>query len=37
MHSGSIRSIIRACDDPVVRADCWVRFGILRQRFLTRP
>ena len=29
-----IRRIIRAYDDPVVRAYCWVRFGILRQRFL---
>jgi SAM-dependent methyltransferase len=26
--------IIRAYDDPVVRAYCWVRFWILRQRFL---
>jgi 2-polyprenyl-3-methyl-5-hydroxy-6-metoxy-1,4-benzoquinol methylase len=34
MHSATVRSIIRAYDDPVVRAYCWVRFGILRQRFL---
>ena len=34
MRSETIRSIIRAYDDPVVRAYCWVRFGILRQRFL---
>jgi 2-polyprenyl-3-methyl-5-hydroxy-6-metoxy-1,4-benzoquinol methylase len=34
MRSDAIRSIIRAYDDPVVRAYCWVRFGILRQRFL---
>ena len=32
--SDTIRRIIRAYDDPVVRAYCWVRFGILRQRFL---
>jgi cyclopropane fatty-acyl-phospholipid synthase-like methyltransferase len=34
MRSQTIRSIIRAYDDPVVRAYCWVRFWILRQRFL---
>ena len=34
MHGATVRSIIRAYDDPVVRAYCWVRFGILRQRFL---
>jgi 2-polyprenyl-3-methyl-5-hydroxy-6-metoxy-1,4-benzoquinol methylase len=34
MRSETIRSIIRAYDDPVVRAYCWARFGILRQRFL---
>ena len=34
MHSATIKRIIRAYDDPVVRAYCWVRFGILRQRFL---
>ena len=34
MHSETVRRIIRAYDDPVVRAYCWVRFGILRQRFL---
>jgi SAM-dependent methyltransferase len=34
MRSDTVRNIIRAYDDPVVRAYCWVRFGILRQRFL---
>ena len=34
MRSETVRSIIRAYDDPVVRAYCWVRFRILRQRFL---
>jgi cyclopropane fatty-acyl-phospholipid synthase-like methyltransferase len=34
MRSAIVRRIIRAYDDPVVRAYCWVRFGILRQRFL---
>jgi SAM-dependent methyltransferase len=34
MRSEIVRSIIRAYDDPLVRAYCWVRFGILRQRFL---
>ena len=34
MRSETVRSIIRAYDDPLVRAYCWVRFGILRQRFL---
>lgn len=34
MRSETIRSIIRAYDDPIVRAYCWVRFWILRQRFL---
>lgn len=34
MRSETVRSIIRAYDDPVVRAYCWMRFGILRQRFL---
>ncbi|HXH84007.1 MAG TPA: class I SAM-dependent methyltransferase [Candidatus Tectomicrobia bacterium] len=34
MRSEAVRRIIRAYDDPVVRAYCWVRFGILRQRFL---
>jgi SAM-dependent methyltransferase len=34
MKSETVRSIIRAYDDPVVRAYCWARFGILRQRFL---
>ena len=34
MRSEQVLRIIRAYDDPVVRAYCWVRFGILRQRFL---
>jgi cyclopropane fatty-acyl-phospholipid synthase-like methyltransferase len=34
MHSATVKTIIRAYDDPVVRAYCWARFGILRQRFL---
>jgi SAM-dependent methyltransferase len=34
MRSEAIRSIIRAYDDPIVRAYCWARFWILRQRFL---
>lgn len=34
MRSETVRRIIRAYDDPVVRAYCWARFGILRQRFL---
>src|SRR5688572_32872098 len=34
MHSDTVRRIIRAYDDPIVRAYCWVRFWILRQRFL---
>jgi 2-polyprenyl-3-methyl-5-hydroxy-6-metoxy-1,4-benzoquinol methylase len=34
MRSETIRKIIAAYDAPVVRAYCWVRFGILRQRFL---
>jgi SAM-dependent methyltransferase len=34
MRNETIRSIIRAYDDPVVRAYCWARFWILRQRFL---
>lgn len=34
MRSETIHSIIGAYDDPVVRAYCRVRFGILRQRFL---
>ncbi len=34
MRSEIIRNIIRAYDDPLVRSYCWVRFGILRQRFL---
>jgi len=34
MRADIIRRIIRAYDDPIVRAYCWVRFWILRQRFL---
>ena len=34
MRSDTIRSIVRAYDDPIVRAYCWGRFLILRQRFL---
>jgi SAM-dependent methyltransferase len=34
MRSATVRKIIRAYDDPIVRAYCWARFGILRQRFL---
>jgi SAM-dependent methyltransferase len=34
MHSATLKRIIRAYDDPIVRAYCWGRFGILRQRFL---
>ena len=34
MRSQPIRRIVAAYDDPIVRAYCRVRFGILRQRFL---
>jgi 2-polyprenyl-3-methyl-5-hydroxy-6-metoxy-1,4-benzoquinol methylase len=34
MRSDAIRRVIRAYDDPAVRAYCWARFWILRQRFL---
>ena len=34
MRSDTIRKIVRAYDDPIVRAYCWGRFAILRQRFL---
>jgi cyclopropane fatty-acyl-phospholipid synthase-like methyltransferase len=34
MRNPTIRRIIGAYDDPVVRAYCWARFWILRQRFL---
>ena len=34
MRSEPILSVIRAYDDPIVRAYCWGRFWILRQRFL---
>jgi 2-polyprenyl-3-methyl-5-hydroxy-6-metoxy-1,4-benzoquinol methylase len=34
LRSDTVRSIVRAYDDPVIRLYCWLRFGILRQRFL---
>jgi SAM-dependent methyltransferase len=34
MRRAAIRDVIRAYDDPVVRAYCWGRFWILRERFL---
>jgi cyclopropane fatty-acyl-phospholipid synthase-like methyltransferase len=34
MRSEAVHSVIRAYDDRIVRAYCWGRFGILRQRFL---
>ena len=34
MRNEQVLRIIRAYDDPIVRAYCWARFGILRQRFL---
>lgn len=34
MRSDTVRNIIRAYDDPIIRLYCWGRFGILRQRFL---
>ena len=34
LRSETIRKIIRAYDDPIVRVYCWIRFWILRQRFL---
>ena len=34
MRSEAVHRVIRAYDDPIVRAYCWGRFGILRQRFL---
>ena len=34
MPSAPILSVIRAYDDWIVRAYCWGRFWILRQRFL---
>ena len=34
MRNDTIRSVVRAYDDPVVRAYCWARFLVLRQRFL---
>ncbi len=34
MHGDAIVRVIRAYDDWIVRAYCWGRFGIVRQRFL---
>jgi cyclopropane fatty-acyl-phospholipid synthase-like methyltransferase len=34
VRNDQVIRIVRAYDDPVVRAYCWGRFGILRQRFL---
>ena len=34
MRSDTIRSVVAAYDDPIVRAYCWARFLVLRQRFL---
>jgi len=34
VHRDAIARVIRAYDDPVIRAYCWGRFLILRQRFL---
>ena len=34
MRSDTVRRIVRAYDDPIVRAYCWGRFAIVRQRFL---
>jgi len=34
MRSATIRRIVCAYDDPLVRAYCWLRFVVLRQRFL---
>ncbi len=34
MRSEPILKVIRAYDNPLVRSYCWVRFWILRQRFL---
>jgi SAM-dependent methyltransferase len=34
MRSESVLSVIRAYEDTIVRGYCWVRFWILRQRFL---
>ena len=34
MPNETIRNVVRAYDDPVVRAYCWARFLVLRQRFL---
>jgi SAM-dependent methyltransferase len=34
MRSDTIRRVVAAYDDPIVRAYCWARFLVLRQRFL---
>src|ERR1700756_4243097 len=34
MRSAAVLNVIRAYEDRIVRAYCWVRFWILRQRFL---
>ncbi len=34
MRADIIRRIVGAYDDPIVRAYCWTRFWVLRQRFL---
>jgi SAM-dependent methyltransferase len=34
MRNETIRNVVQAYDDPVVRAYCWARFLVLRQRFL---
>ena len=34
MRSDTLRKIVRSYDDPIVRAYCWARFAIMRQRFL---
>jgi SAM-dependent methyltransferase len=34
MRSETIRNVVAAYDDPIVRAYCWARFLVLRQRFL---
>jgi len=34
MHGDNVLRIIRAYDDRIVRAYCWGRFWVLRQRFL---
>src|SRR5437867_10343105 len=34
MRGAAVLNVIRAYDDWIVRAYCWTRFWILRQRFL---